>query len=146
MKKVKKSKNIKNCENKFSKRSKSLTVYPLRYRYSKIEREESRMNPNERRKLIIERLSYRRKDTIPNLVKEFSVSRSTIKRDITILLEDYPIISTHGKGGGVSLPVGYYITESHLTPKQAYALRKCLAVVSPELRPILESILTDFAW
>lgn len=131
---------------KFPKRSKRLTVYPLRFEYSKVERVESRMNPNERRKKIIERLSCRRCETIPQLAHEFGVSRSTIKRDLTILLTEYPIVSICGKGGGISLPEGYYISEKHLSPIQTDAIRKCLLMADPEMRPILESILVDFAW
>ena len=124
----------------------SWTVPHLRYYYSEIEGVEARMNPNERRKRIIELLSQRRYDTIPNLMHEFNVSRSTIKRDITILLEEYPIISTAGYEGGLSLPDGYYVSKKHLTPKQVDAIHECIATASPELRSILVSILKDFAW
>ena len=133
-------------QNKNEERFKSWTVRPLRYGYSEIEGGEARMNPNERRKKIIELLSQRRYDTIPNLMCEFHVSRSTIKRDITILLEEYPIVSTHGYGGGLSLPDGYYVSKRHLSQKQVDAIRKCMLTASPELKPILESILNDFAW
>ena len=133
-------------QNKNEERFKSWTVRPLRYGYSEIEGVEARMNPNERRKKIIELLSQRRYDTIPNLMREFRVSRSTIKRDITILLEEYPIVSTHGYGGGLSLPDGYYVSKRHLSQKQVDAIRKCMLTASPELKPILESILNDFAW
>lgn len=131
---------------KFPKRFKRLTGYPLRSEYSKVERVESHMSPNERRKKIIERLSCRRYETIPQLAHEFGVSRSTIKRDLTILLTEYPIVSICGKGGGISLPEGYYISEKHLSPMQADAIRKCLLTANSEIRPILESILIDFAW
>ncbi len=124
----------------------SWTVPHLRYDYSEIEGVEARMNPNERRKRIIELLSQRRYDTIPNLMHEFNVSRSTIKRDITILLEEYPIISTAGYEGGLSLPDGYYVSKKHLTPKQVNAIHECIATADPELRSILVSILKDFAW
>ena len=133
-------------QNKNEERFKRWTVRPLRYGYSEIEGVEARMNPNERRKMIIELLSQRRYDTIPNLMHEFNVSRSTIKRDITILLEEYPIISTAGYDGGLSLPDGYYVSKKHLTPKQVHAIHECIATASPELRPILVSILNDFAW
>ena len=39
----------------------------------------------ERRQEILERLSVRRVDTIGNLMVEFGVSRSTIKRDLEII-------------------------------------------------------------
>ena len=104
------------------------------------------MRPNERRNRIIELLSFRRHETLDNLAYEFGVSRYTIMRDIVQLQEKYPIIAKCGYDGGYSLPDGYYISEKHLTPKQADAIRKCLYIASPELKPILESILNDFAW
>lgn len=131
---------------KFEECCKSLNIPPLRYVYSKIERVEIRMQPNERRKRIIELLSFRRHETMGNLANEFGVSRGTIIRDITILQADYPIIPKRGYEGGVSLPDGYYVNAKHLSPKQVDAIRKCIRTVNPELIPVLESVLQDFAW
>lgn len=125
---------------------KSCTIPTLRCNHSKIGKVETRMQPNERRKRIIESLSFRRHDTMGNLAYEFGVSRDTIKRDIITLQEEYPIISERGYEGGISLPDGYYVYEKHLSPKQAEAVRECIVIADSELRPILESILDDFAW
>lgn len=125
---------------------KRCTIPTLRCNHSEIGKVETRMRPNERQKRIIELLSFRRHDTMGNFANEFGVSRDTIKRDIVTLQEEYPIISARGYEGGISLPDGYYISKKHLTPKQADAIRSCLLVATPELRPILESILNDFAW
>lgn len=107
------------------------------------------MGPNERRRRIIECLSFRRKDTMKNLAQEFGVSWLTIHRDIQQLSEEYPLIVTQGNGGGVSLPDGYYINhveQRHLTPKQIAVLRRNLNNVSDEDREIFEEILSEFAW
>lgn len=125
---------------------KSCTIPALRCNHNKIGKVETRMQPNERRKKIIELLSFRRHDTMGNLAYEFGVSRDTIKRDIITLQEEYPIISERGYEGGISLPDGYYVYEKHLSPKQAEALRKCLMIADPELCAILKTILDDFAW
>ena len=103
------------------------------------------MRPDERRKLIIERLSFRRHDTIQHLAEEFGVSWLTIHRDIRYLEEEYPIITTSGNGGGVALPDGFYISQPHLTPKQAAALRRAIPLVCEDDREILEGILFAFA-
>ena len=76
------------------------------------------MQPNERRRRIIEILNLRRQDTMQNLANEF----------------------------GVALPKGYYLNTQHLTPIQAEAIRRNLDVVSPQDRAIFQSILNDFAW
>lgn len=104
------------------------------------------MQPNERRRKIIERISFRRYDTMKNLAAEFGVSWHTIYRDIQVLSEEYPVIVMRGNGGGVALPEGYYISQKHLTPKQADAIRRNLPVVQEQDRESFESILSDFAW
>ena len=103
------------------------------------------MRPNERRKLIIECLSFRRHDTIQNLADEFGVSWDTVYRDLRCLEEEYPIIFIRGKGGGVSLQEGYYISQRRLTKKQADALRRVIPLAHEDDREILESILYAFA-
>lgn len=81
-----------------------------------------------------------------NLAEEFGVSWHTIYRDIQILTEEYPLIVMRGNGGGVTLPEGYYVSQRHLTPKQADAIRRNLSIVHTEDREAFESILSDFAW
>ena len=125
---------------------KSCNCPSLKCAYSEIERARIRMRPNDRRNRIIELLSFRRHETLDNLAHEFGVSRYTIMRDIVQLQERYPIKAKCGYEGCYSLPDGYYISERHLTPKQANAVRECIVTADFELRPILESILDDFAW
>lgn len=104
------------------------------------------MQANERRRKIIECISLRRYVTMQSLAAEFDVSWYTVYRDIQYLLEEYPLIVTQGKGGGVTLPEGYYVSQRHLTPKQADAVRRNLDIVGPDDRKTFESILSDFAW
>lgn len=104
------------------------------------------MQPSVRRAKIIELLNLRRRDTMQNLADEFGVSWDTIQRDITILEQEYPIKITRGNGGGVALPDGYHLTQRHLTPEQAQAVREAIKAAEPSVREALQSILTDFAW
>lgn len=55
------------------------------------------MQPNERRRRIIEILNLRRQDTMQNLANEFGVSRLTIYRDLLVLEESYPLRHIHGR-------------------------------------------------
>lgn len=101
------------------------------------------MEPNERRRKIIEIISHRRYDTMSNLPCEFGVSWQTIFRDMQVLAEEYPLIITWGNGGGVALAKGYYVSPKYLTPKQEDAIRRDLDVVYPEDRNTFESILSE---
>ena len=103
------------------------------------------MQPNERRRKIIEILNLRRHDTMQNLANEFGVSRLTIYRDLLILEEDYPLIRVSGRTGGIAFPDGYCANKQYLSPRQANAIRRNLEVVRPEDRTIFQSILDDFA-
>lgn len=55
------------------------------------------MQPNERRRRIIEILNLRRQDTMQNLANEFGVSRLTIYRDLLVLEESYLLRHIHGR-------------------------------------------------
>ena len=76
------------------------------------------MRPNERRRKILELLNLRRNDTMQHLAEEFGVSRMTIYRDFLTLAEEYPVIHTIGRGGGISLPDGYYLTDKNRLPRR----------------------------
>ena len=55
----------------------------------------------DRRHEIINALRCRHYDTVDNLAFEFSVSASTIKRDLNVLSRSYNIVTKKGKHGGV---------------------------------------------
>lgn len=103
------------------------------------------MQPNERRRKIIDILNLRRHDTMQNLANEFGVSRLTIYRDLLILEEDYPFIRVSGRAGGIAFPDGYCAYKQYLSPRQADAIRRNLEVVRPEDKATFQSILDDFA-
>lgn len=58
-----------------------------------------------------------------------------------------PIKIVRGRNGGLSLPDGYHLFKKmYMTPVQALALHRALLYVPDEIKKILETILTDFAW
>lgn len=99
----------------------------------------------ERRQEILERLSVRRVDTIGNLMIEFGVSRSTIKRDLEIIGLSAPIYTVKGKGGGVRVMNGYYYGRRYLKPDQVDLLKKLIPELAPAQQQIIQSILDAFA-
>ena len=67
------------------------------------------MTPTERRQRILEVLCVRRHDTCDNLAHEFHVSNATIRRDIGVLMCDYPVETVCGRyGRGVRIKDTYY--------------------------------------
>ena len=131
--------------NNFSQTLHNLVDLTFTIRLQQRRKGEPALEPNERRRTIIEIISHRRYDTMRNLACEFGVSWQTIYRDMQVLAEEYPLIMTRGNGGGVELPKGYYVSQKYLTLKQEAAIRRNLDMVSPEDRSIFESILSDFA-
>lgn len=100
---------------------------------------------NERRQEIIEILSDRRFERIENLMSEFGVSRSTIKRDIEVLSLFYPIYSVSGNGGGIRVADGWYSNRRYLKPAQEELLNHLKSGLQPEDMQVMESILAAFA-
>lgn len=99
----------------------------------------------DRRQEILERLSDRRFDTIANLMAEFHVSRSTIKRDIDVLSCSYPLETVRGNGGGVRVADGYYVGRRYLRPEQEALLRELMPGLQPGQQETMKGILAAFA-
>ena len=99
----------------------------------------------DRRQEILERLSDRRFDTIANLMAEFHVSRSTIKRDIDVLSCSYPLETVRGNGGGVRVADGYYVGRQYLRPEQEALLRELMPGLQPDQQETMKGILAAFA-
>lgn len=101
----------------------------------------------ERRKALLERLCLRRHDTCESLAAEFHVSSDTIHRDLAALMDEYPIETVRGRGGGVKVEDGFYLyrTARSLTRKEYDALKKMSAQMEGEDRDTLAGILSKFA-
>lgn len=104
------------------------------------------MKKADRQRRILEILSARRYETIPNLAFELDVSRHTIMRDLNEITDCASFYTTCGKhGGGVYAVDGWYYSKSYLTAEQEALLRKQLPGLQPEERRTMQSILDAFA-
>lgn len=99
----------------------------------------------ERRQSILEYLCECRFDTIDNLMSEFGVSRSTIKRDIEILSLSYPLETKKGTGGGVYVAEGYFLGRKYLSDKQTELLEEICVTLSGERYDLMQTILKQFS-
>ena len=99
----------------------------------------------DRRQAITEVLSDRRFETIENLMAEFSVSRSTIKRDLEILGCSVPIYTVQGNGGGIRVADGWYAGRRYLRGDQEELLRRLMDGLQPDDQKVMQGILASFA-
>lgn len=99
----------------------------------------------DRRQAITEVLSDRRFETIENLMTEFNVSRSTIKRDLEILGCSVPIYTVAGNGGGIRVADGWYAGRRYLRSEQEDLLRELMDGLQPDQQKIMQGILASFA-
>lgn len=72
---------------------------------------------------IVMLLLQRRQVTAPELARRFEVSRRTINRDIEDLCKaGIPIVTTQGKGGGISIPDSYKVDATLLREEERQAV------------------------
>ena len=104
------------------------------------------LTPNERRREIIEKLVYRKYDTMINLSVEFGVTVRTIRRDIEELSLSYPLENTRGRhGGGVSLVSGYRSDRVYMTAEQQSLLERLSEKLTGNDYTVMQQILRTFA-
>ena len=103
------------------------------------------MNPWERRQKILEILCLRRHETTDNLAHEFSVSRETIRRDITVLTCSYPVETVQGSHGGVRVADWFHLDRRALNPDEITFLRKLEGRLEGADREMLNRIITLFS-
>lgn len=78
-----------------------------------------------------------------HLGEEFGVTRMTIYRDFLALAEEYLVIHTYGRTGGISLPEGYYLSRRCLSPEQVDTVQRNLNNVTAQDREIFQSTCSD---
>ena len=100
---------------------------------------------SERRQQILEFINEKRSVTLYRIMNEFSISRSTAKRDVEILSCSYPIITQQGNGGGVRAMDGWYLSRQYLHDDQEALLRSLLPGLQPEDQKTMQGILAAFA-
>lgn len=103
------------------------------------------LEPDARRKAILEYLVQYRHETMHNLAAHFGVSLHTIQRDITRLSCNYPISAAPGRYGGVYVEDFFNPPRKTLTDKQQALLMRLATELSGEDAVILQEILDTFA-
>lgn len=72
---------------------------------------------------ILTTLLQNRTVTAPQLAEKFEVSRRTITRDVDALCQaGIPLVTTQGRGGGISIAAGYRLNSSLLTQEELQAI------------------------
>ena len=104
------------------------------------------MRTGERRAEIMRILVSKRKVTIEELSRTLEVSKITIKRDISVLVLDYPILQISGKGGGLALPGWYHPHRNILSREQFRTLSEIKKQISDDRKStVIDGILSEFA-
>ena len=98
-----------------------------------------------RRKKLLEMLMYKRQETVHNLAFELNVSERTIRRDICILKEDYPIYTAQGNGGCVYIEDGYYDVTRHLSSEEKELLDELSVGLHGHKAVLMKRIIRTFA-
>jgi predicted DNA-binding transcriptional regulator YafY len=92
----------------------------------------------ERQQAIIERLhaAHGQRVSLDELAADLDVSSRTVARDVERLrLSGVPIVTTAGRGGGISLTRARAAIEVRLDLAEAAALISSLAVLGPTVTP-----------
>lgn len=102
------------------------------------------LGPYERRHAILEHLCQKRFDTTKNLAHLFGVCERTIRNDLLILTCSYPIETSFGPYGGVSVANWYHLDRRLLSPEQIALLKKIRPMLNSEDARVIDSILAEF--
>lgn len=103
------------------------------------------LEPDARRKAILEYLLQYRHETMHNLATRFGVSLHTIQRDITRLSCEYPISATPGRYGGVYVEGFFHPPAKTLSLKQQTILKRLVKELGGEESLVLQEILDNFS-
>lgn len=99
----------------------------------------------DRRLAIREYISDKRETTIAEIAQEFSISKSTVRRDLDAITPTTFFYMVPGNSGGIRADKSWYANSRYFTPKQEELLRR----LAPELQTgedqeTLKSILVAF--
>ena len=103
------------------------------------------MSTIERRQMILEYLSDYRQATYRDLAERFGVSKNTIVTDIVELTCSAPIYTVPGKGGGIRVADGWYLSKTYLCDEDEEMLRRLLPGLQPEDQKRMQHVLSVFA-
>lgn len=93
----------------------------------------------DRRIALLDHLKEYGRTTVDELARELKVSRRTILRDVTALMQRYNVEVERGRYGGVYLRRGNYVTA--LSKSEEQTLRELLTVANPEQRKNINAII-----
>lgn len=99
------------------------------------------MNAIERREEIMRILIVRRHETMQVLAAEFGVTDRTIRNDITILTAKYPLKTSRGIGGGVSIPDSFNPHKNILSVEQMNVLEELIPKANEHQQTVIKQIL-----
>lgn len=102
------------------------------------------MNAIERREEIMRILIVRRHETMQVLAAEFGVTDRTIRNDITILTAKYPLKTSRGIGGGVSIPDSFNPHKNILSVEQMNVLEELIPKANEHQQTVIKQILAAF--
>ena len=104
------------------------------------------MNKFQRQNAIMDILCRERQKTIAQLAAALDVNERTIRRDITALSLDHPILTVRGRyGGGVKLADWFRPYAKTLSPQQEELLRRMRPALAGNDLIVLNSILVQFS-
>ena len=102
------------------------------------------MTANERRAEIMRILVSRRHEITPNLARDLAVSERTIRRDIKVLMVDYPLDVYQGNTGGIRLADWYHPHKRLLSREQQQVLTELVTVSDARQARVLHELLSAY--
>ena len=102
------------------------------------------MSANERRAEIIKILTACRSETAPRLARELGVSVCTVRRDIQLLMADYPLETQQGNGGCVKVADWYHPHRHILSNEQQRVLMQLMSAGDEQQTKVLRELLTEY--
>ena len=104
------------------------------------------MKANERRQALLEHLCEVRQSTLENLAFHFSVSLSTIRRDVLELSLSYPVYTVCGKyDGGVYIADDYYLGKQYLSFEEKGLLESIMPTLDDDQQKLMISIIRKYS-
>lgn len=102
------------------------------------------MNTSDRRRKIMNILTFRRHTTARELAEELGVTTRTIRNDVQALSPEFPIYTQQGGNGGIFLIDGAGKYHNSLSHEQLECLEKVAASSGTEDKKTILSIINEF--
>ncbi len=103
------------------------------------------MTATERREEIMKIIVARRHEKMSVLAAELGVSIRTIRSDILKLTAEYPLETTRGNGGGVSVPDTYHPHRNVLSLEQIHFLEQIHETGDEQQKETARQMLAEFS-